>query len=263
MPSPFPGMDPYLEGTEWTSVHSNFIEEIARQLAPQLLPKYVVRSVRRFVMDDPLDLSIVPRATVPDIGVLNTREPAPTYAGEAATAVLPLQIPTVIPEKVPITSLEIRDVIERELVTAIELMSPTNKRGEGYDEYIRKRARILQSRTHLLEIDLLRRGRRAPMQRPLPDAPYFVFLSRAEKRPITDVWPIQLADPLPTIPVPLLPEDEDAVIHLQTALTTIYDIFGYSYLLDYTQPPEIPLAGETAVWTDELLRRVGLGTAVP
>jgi hypothetical protein len=250
-------MDPYLEGTEWTSVHSNLIEEMARQLAPQLLPKYVVRSVRRFMMDMPMDLSIMPRAAVPDIGILSTREPAPVYAGEAVTMPPPLQIPTVIPEKVPITSLEIRDVVERELVTSIELLSPANKRGEGYREYIRKRARILQSRTHLLEIDLLRQGRRVPMRRPLPEAAYFVFLSRVEKRPITDVWPIQLDEPLPTIPVPLLPEDDDATVNLQAALATIYDTFGYGYLVNYTWPPEIPLVGETAVWADQLLQQAG------
>lgn len=213
MPSPFPGMDPYLEGTEWPSIHSNLIEELARQLAPQLLPKYVVRSVRRFVMD------------------------------------------------VPITSLEIRDVAERELITAIELLSPANKRGEGYREYNEKRIRILQSRTHLLEIDLLRKGRRPPMQRPLPEAPYFVFLSRAEKRPITDVWPIQLEETLPAIPVPLLPEDDDATIDLQAALATIYDMFGYGYLIDYTRSPEIPLEGEPAVWAAERLQQAGFKRA--
>lgn len=257
MPSPFPGMDPYLEGSEWPSVHSNLIEEMARQLAPQLLPRYVVRSVRRFVMDVPMDLSIMPQTAVPDIGVLSTREPAPVYSGERLAVSPPLQIPTVIPEKVPITSLEIRDVAERELITAIELLSPANKRGEGYREYNEKRGRILQSQAHLLEIDLLRKGRRPPMQRPLPEMPYFVFLSRVEKRPITDVWPIQLNEPLPTIPVPLMPEDDDVTIDLQAALATIYDMFGYGYLIDYTRPPEIPLEGETAVWANERLQQAG------
>ncbi|MCP4359403.1 MAG: DUF4058 family protein [Chloroflexi bacterium] len=97
-------MDPYLEGSEWTSVHSNLIEEIARRLAPKLLPKYVVRTVRRFVMDAPLDLSVIPQATIPDISLLSTRESAPIYSGEAPIKTPPLQIPTVVPEKIPKTS---------------------------------------------------------------------------------------------------------------------------------------------------------------
>lgn len=99
------------------------------------------------------------------------------------------------------------------------------------------------------------------MQRPLPEAPYFVFLSRAEKRPITDVWPIQLEETLPAIPVPLLPEDDDATIDLQAALATIYDMFGYGYLIDYTRSPEIPLEGEPAVWAAERLQQAGFKRA--
>src|SRR4029453_5934831 len=97
----------------------------------------------------------------------------------------------------------------RQLVTAIEILSPTNKRAEGRMEYLVKRRRILLSTAHLLEIDLLRQGQRLPMHDPLPPAEYFVLLSRAENRPITEVWPLALRDPLPTVPVPLLPGDSD------------------------------------------------------
>jgi len=58
MPSPFPGMDPYLEGAEWTSVHAELSSEIARQLAPKLRPKYVARTIRRFVTEMPDDIVI-------------------------------------------------------------------------------------------------------------------------------------------------------------------------------------------------------------
>jgi hypothetical protein len=96
------------------------------------------------------------------------------------------------------------------------------------------------------------------MQQPLPSAPYFVFLSRAEKRPISDVWPIALEDPLPTVPVPLLPGDEDVLLDLQQAFTATYDLHGYDLLIDYSQPPEIPLDEEAAGWVDARLRQVGL-----
>lgn len=258
MPSPFPGMDPYLEGSLWTTVHSNLIEEIGRQLAPKLRPKYLVRTVRRFVLDWPEELVITTQGRYPDVGIISTHEPALAYGAETAVAPpLPLQIPTLMSERVPITSLEIRDTDTKELVTAIELLSPANKRGRGYEEYIEKREGLLHSRAHLLEIDLLRQGQRVPMQRPLPPAPYFIFLSRTEKRPMTDVWPLQLDKPLPTIPVPLLPGDSDITFNLQSALTTIYDLYSYDLSIDYTQPPKPALADETARWAAQLLQKAG------
>src|SRR5947209_14772918 len=97
MPNPFPGMDPYLEGDLWTSVHTDLCAEIARQLSPKLRPKYVALSTRRVVL----------------------------------TANLP--------EPIPHISVEIRDVAERRLVACIEVLSPTNKRGTGREEYAAKR----------------------------------------------------------------------------------------------------------------------------
>ena len=165
-----------------------------------------------------------------------------------------MRLATVLPEAVPHVSIEIRDTRERQLVTAIEILSPTNKRGEGRREYLAKRQRLLLSTAHLIEIDLLRMGERPPMQQPLPERPYFIFLSRAEDRPLTDVWPIALSDPLPTTPVPLLAGDADAALDLQAAFTAAYDLPGYDLIVDYTQPPDIPLSPEDAAWAAERLR---------
>src|SRR5207237_2291550 len=141
MPSPFPGMDPYLEGSLWMTVHAQLSAEIARQLAPKLRPKYLAWTTERCVREIPEGIA-VPHVTV-----------------------------------------EIRDAANRQLVTAIEVLSPTNKRGEGRSEYLAKRQRLLLSTAHLMEIDLLRQGQRVPMQQPLPPAPYFILLSRTENRP--------------------------------------------------------------------------------
>lgn len=180
MPSPFPGMDPYLEGSEWTSLHAELCSEIARQLAPQLRPKYVVRLSRRCITEMPDDLGIVTGEFYPDVA-LTTSERCNDLA-ESSTSMLtaPMQMATVMPSRVPHLTVEIRDVTQRELITAIEVLAPTNKRGEGHREYLDKRSRILCSMTHLVEIDLLRTGRRVPMQKPLPAASYFVFVSRGE-----------------------------------------------------------------------------------
>jgi len=262
MPFPFPGMDPYLEGSEWHSVHAELSAEIARQLGPKLRPKYIARTVRRFVMDMPDEVGIITSrgATIPDTGIYTAKEAPAMYSGVLTP---PLIMATIMPEQIPVYSIEIRNVADRHLVTTIEIISPTNKRGDGYREYLDKRNRILSSTTHLLEIDLLRQGKRVPMQQSLPEAPYFVFLSRAEQRPITEVWPIQLTMPLPSVPVPLLLGDKDVPLDLQLAFTTVYDDFGYDLSVDYSQPPEIPLAEDKTDWANHLLEKASSKPAEP
>ena len=252
MPSPFPGMDPYLEGSLWTTVHFSLSAEFVRQLAPKLRPRYLVLPAERFVMETPESVAITVGDISPDVGVAE-RGPLYPLEQEDAVAAAPLQMATVIPSPIPHVTIEIRDVANRELVTAIELLSPTNKRGNGREEYLAKRRRILLSTAHLMEIDLLRGGQRVPMKEALPAAPYFVFLSRAEQRPLTEIWPIALDEQLPTVPVPLLPGDEDVALGLQAAFEANYDLLGYDLAVDYGQPPEIPLRGEAAAWAESLL----------
>jgi hypothetical protein len=139
-----------------------------------------------------------------------------------------------------------RDARRRTLVTAIELLSPFNKRGQGRTEYLRKRDALLTSPAHLLEIDLLRKGRRLPMRRKQPEAEYFVFLSRAGERPLTGIWPIRLEDPLPEVPIPLKKGDVDTSLDLQKALENVYDFLRYDLEIDYRRPPDVPLTGSQA-----------------
>ena len=69
-----------------------------------------------------------------------------------------------------------------------------------------------------------------------------------------DVWPVTLKERLPTVPVPLLPEDPDVPLDLQAALAGIYDVFGYDLLVDYSKPPDVPLAEADAAWAHEQVR---------
>ena len=255
MPSPFPGMDPHLEGSEWISVHAELSSELARELAPKLRPKYIVRTIRRFITEIFDDPTITTEDIYPDVSIIGSLPAQDLKTDAAVAAPVPVQIPTVMPVRVPQVSIEIRDVAQRDLIAAIKILSPANKRGEGYLDYVDERGRILLSRTHLIEIDLLRNGRRVPMQQPLPTAPYYVFLSRAGRRPLVDVWPIQLQNRLPLIPVPLLPSDDDVQLDLQQAFNAVYDGLGYDLSVDYTRPPDIPLDDDDARWAEQLLAR--------
>jgi hypothetical protein len=247
-------MDPYLEGDLWTSVHTDLCAEIARQLAPKLRPKYVALSTRRVILTPPDESEGLPPQRFPDVGILSSHAPT---SSSAAVITAPLVVAVNFPEPIPHVSVEIRDVAKRRLVTCIEVLSPTNKRGPGREEYAGKRFQILSGDAHLVEIDLLRVGTRFPTVQALPAVPYFVFLSRAGRRSEVEVWPIALEQPLPPIPIPLLPEDAPVLLDLQQALGVVYDILGYDELIDYTQPPPGPFTPTETAWVEEQLLRAG------
>src|SRR5207253_7651908 len=117
----------------------------------------------RSVMEMPEESEISIGPIYPDVAMLKS-SPAEGGRGAAGTIAPPLRMATLMRTPVPHITVEIRDVANRQLVTVIEVLFPTNKRGEGYDEYVDKRDRILRSSVHLIEIDLLRKGLRVPMQ---------------------------------------------------------------------------------------------------
>ncbi len=256
MANPFPGMDPYLEGPAWTTVHSNLIEEIARQLAPKIRPRYLALTNERVVVATPDPIELRPTTRLPDVGVYGSE--AGDRPGESTIAAAPLVLDALLPESIPQSLVEIRDVYERRLVTAIELLSPSNKRGEGLAEFQAKRREYLVGDVHYLEIDLLRIGERFPVAGALPSVPYFVFLSRASKRRRVGIWPIPLEQPLPTVPVPLLAGDADVPLDLQHAFDTIYDLFSYDRAADHSGRPAEPLTPDQAAWVESRLRAAGL-----
>jgi hypothetical protein len=267
MLSPFPGMDPYLEGLSWPNVHHRLADWIARQLGPQLRPRYIARLETRYVAES---VSMGPfRILYPDVDVTVARqvqEPTTTYEADVAPPIIapPLIFTLPPPPLIKLASVEIRDAQKNRLVTSIEVLSPVNK-GEGFAEYQAKRQAVIQSPAHLLEIDLLRQGYRPvpfdhveKKDRPLVEqAAYFVFLTRRSLRNKVAVWPIPLREPLPVVPVPLDAPDPDAALDLGAALRTIYDEAAYDLSIDYRQPPEPPLTGDDAAWADALLREQG------
>lgn len=257
MPSPFPGMDPYLEGELWPTFHHELAVEVKHQLAPKLQPRYYPFTEKYFLLESDEELAISMASINPDIGISQgTRRRTPVPKAVHATG--PVQVETVMARPVPHFRVEIRDVQKRKLVTVIEFLSPANKTGSGRRQYLEKRQMILASSTHLLEIDLLRKGERPPMREVLPEAAYFIFLSREQKRPVTDVWPIPLDQHLPIVPVPLLAGDRDVMLDLQKAVNSVYDLGAFAGIIDYHRAPEVRLSAKQGAWAEKRLKSAGL-----
>jgi len=262
MEPPFPGMDPYLELPRlWPDVHAGFIAAIRDQLQSQIVPRYIAQ-ITPYVAFEQIEIAPARRAIVPDVDVHEREEPGvPEVSATIDTP--PLLGTTLMELPTRYARIEIRAIGEETLVTAIELLSPVNKRpgAEGADAYEKKRQELFRSGAHLLEIDLLRNGRRPQVAQPttLPDAPYFILLSRAETRPEIAIWPCVLQQPLPTVPVPLRYPDPDVALSLTQVVQQVYRNARYDLQVDYRADPPAPdLAPDTAAWLDARLRERGL-----
>jgi hypothetical protein len=251
MPSPFPGMNPYLEQDDaWHDFHERFLPLVADLLVAQVRPGYIVKIDEHvYVHEVPpeprhflgrADLSVGRSATPgeprPDVGLL---EP-PSQVG----------LPRLDLER--LSFVEIRDRRNRELVTVVELLSPSNKRpGADREQYLAKREQVLGSSAHLVEIDLLRGGKPLPLAN-RPDCAYSVLVSRVEDRPRAGFWPVGLRSRLPVIPVPLRVPDADARLDLQAIVHRLYDSAGYEDYI-YDGVPDPPLAPDDLAWSRALL----------
>jgi hypothetical protein len=268
MPSPFPGMDPYLEGRLWSDVHHRLATEISRRLTPRLRPRYVARIEVAIIQD----VSYASEITIayPDVAVPRSKHANVLHDGREATGgynahatvtpwgtIPPAPLVMEAPEafRFKQATVEVRRADDNQLITAIEIISPANKREPGLFDYRQKRTRLYQSGVHLLEIDLIRRGVRPTRLPKLPQTSYLVTLTRSHARMI-ELWPMLLQDPLPLLPVPLSAPDLDVPLELDEVLATIYDEAAYDLSIDYSAPPPPPpLSDEDAAWLQTILDR--------
>lgn len=260
MPSPFPGMDPYIESQRnWSDFHNSLGNEIRTYLNNQILPAYYATTVT-YVAYDVIEIArSQPRSIYPDVGVWRTTgRPSATSGTAIVEAVIDqpqAQSMVKLEVSVRLVNVEVREAGTDTLVTAIEILSPVNKRaGLERQKYLRKRRELLRSEVHVMEIDLLRGGQRTPLEIRPPPAPYYVTLAHAEHRPYVDVWPIQLETRLPVLPVPLCAPDADVPLDLGAIVRSVYAQCGYVARIDYRQPPPPPaLTDEQAAWVEVLL----------
>ena len=264
MPSPFPGMDPYLESPpDWPGFHNMFADQISRALNRDLPPPYYAQIERRAEVGS--ENVAIDRGIIPD--VLVRGGPTAHLAAGSATAVASPSVSdcwecVLAEEFAELAYVEIHDTrADHEVVTLIELLSPSNKQsGPDRRDFLQKRASILASRVSLVEIDLLRSGR--PLWTPhgldqpgwrQPD--YLIAVNRGWERGVDfrlRVFPAFLRESLPVIAVPLREYEEELPLDLQCCFGTVYDAGPYRRgLIDYTRPPAVPLPEDHRAWAAE------------
>ena len=243
----FPGMNPYLENPAlWPEVHSWLIVELARSLNPRLVPKYRAAVEKRVYSDAIL-------VGIPDASVFEVRPDVESSV--RATQVIPKPVRVTVPQIEERTEryLEIREVKTGRVITAIELLSPTNKRGgEGRQKYLTKRQKVLNSTTHLVEIDLLRSGDLMPMTATI-SSDYRILVSRANLRPEAELYPFNLREPIPAFSLPLLPQEREPIVNLAEILDRAYSEAALDLTIDYSQLPIPPLKDSDREWMRSLM----------
>lgn len=257
MPSPFPGMDPYLEdSTFWSEFHSRLIVELSNALILNLRPKYYVGVETRTYIDEGDEELLV---GIPDALVLRSTqahgETRSTEETEIAVQMRPTPVRLPMPLEIRERYLEVREVGTNQVVTVIEILSPKNKRkGEGRTAYEKKRQQVLRSLSHLVEIDLLRGNLPMPMTGTAEQVDYRIVISRESTRPMADLYGFSLRETVPPFPLPLKPEDAELTVNLQEIVDRVYDLGSYAVRLDYRQSvPSPALSAIDQQWVDALL----------
>lgn len=252
MPSPFPGMDPFIERQKWRDFHSTFIPNIKVALTAVVRPRYVV-DIEEHVYLAREDGEFL-KKIAPDVAIKQQEGWLESNDGTVAVESMPtvLTLPTV--ETVEEIYLTIRSREDDTVVTVIELLSPTNKL-DGRTEYLNKRNAVLHSEANLVEIDLLRGGKRLPTVERLPKGDFYAFITRAERRPKIEVYSWPLERRLPKIPIPLAEGDPDVSLDLQEVFDSTYDRSGYDYALNYRKPVEPPLTESQSAWVAKSLTK--------
>lgn len=263
MPSPFPGMDPYIEAIdEWEDFHTDLCAKIKDSLADQLPKGYFVRLARRSYVVLADEDGKQTRPFIPDVKVTSGSQPS---AGRQATATLaePVTAKRAMTIEIKITDefresfIEIYEKRDYEaLVTSIEVLSPSNKRPgtEGYRQFQRKRQAVLASEANLVEIDLLRQGTRPPMRSEWPKGPYTLLVCRGSEVPQCDVQTGHYRVRLPEIPIPLRAGDAELRLDLQPMIDAIYARSRYDELINYAKPLDPPLPEDDTAWFAEALQ---------
>lgn len=262
MPSPFPGMDPYLENTDfWPGFHNGFMHYAQEDLQPRLPPGYVATLEMRVYFEPDPESQFRRLQRVPDLEVVRTvpRGSFPEQQRAPATGTV-LEIN---PVQVEEAYLMIRELPGGRVVTSIEMLSPSNKAsGAARDEYLSKQWNLYGAGANLVELDLLRGGMNTVLASSarlatLPPFHYLAGVYRASEPLKYEVFPWTVRDPMPVIPLPLDPGVPELAFDLGAVFTRTFDTGAFRRLLRYREEPRPPLEGGDTGWAEDVLRQAG------
>ena len=223
MPSPFPGMDPYLEDDAlWPVFHHQLVMCLYQILLPGLVDRYRARvNQRHYVTEQALFTSVVREEHHEDY-------------------------------------IEIRQRSDGRLITLVDVVSPTNKLNPaGRSAYLAKRCESKSANANLVELDLVLQGQPTLeySRDGLPDWDYAVTVTRSTQPERYEIYTSTLQKRLPRFRLPLAADDRDTVLDLHTAFTRCYDQGGFAAKIDYTRDPSTPLIDEDRKWLQEVLKQ--------
>jgi hypothetical protein len=247
-------MNPWLENPLlWHSVHQRLIVALADELSPKLRPRYFV------------EVETHTYVTIPDEPRGGTRYPDVMVIEHGGAPVMTAALLTESPylevvirdDPLEENYLVVRLVPSGEIVTVIELVSHTNKRGgRDREKYLAKREELFDASVSIVEIDLLRAGAPMPYTEVAAQADYRILIRHRTRPSRLKIYPFQVRQPIPIFPLPLLPDDQEPLVNLNELLAGVYERAGYDLIINYAQAPIPPLREEDARWANELLAKV-------
>jgi len=224
MPSPFPGMDPFLEHPKlWPVFQHQVLACLYQILLPGLVDRYRARvGSRTYVSEMPLFTSILREEFTEEF-------------------------------------IEIRTRTDNRLVTLLEVVCPANKATPaGRIAYLEKRKEATQQKAGIVEIDLVMQGKPTLTysRDGLPEFDHAVSVTRTTAPDRYEIYTATIQKRLPKFKLPLAADDRDALLDLQAAFARAYDLGGFQSLIDYkaAPPPDVPLTDTQKTWIDELLK---------
>ena len=259
MPSPFPGMDPWIEDAEYSrDFHSTMITLIREAINARVPRGYAARGTQLVWVDNE-------RRREPDVGVFGHRD-RPAFDGPLTLAGAIAVEEEVAEQEVEQSHLEILSKDGMRLVTVIEIVSRSNKRpgDNGREAYLKKQTECKEKGVHLVEIDLLRGGPHTtavPLSKLRAKAgafDYHVSITTCDSPIRYYAVPIRMTDPLPMIPIPLDPDVEPVRIELQPLFERTYDTGLYGEFMDFSKPCDPPLTAERQAWAEGVLKAKGV-----
>jgi hypothetical protein len=257
MPSPFPGMDPYIESSGmWGDFHGSLLAAIRGDLNAHL-PRGYAASIELFVWAGEAGSHAGTQLGEPDVFV--REDDRPDDRG-AATATMAAPSTIVLPRlaRRKRKYIKVVDVRAKKVITVVEVLSPSNKKsGADRAAYLEKRNEYLASNLSFVEIDLLRAGRRPPLGKRHPEvADYYAMACRSWEFPRAGFWTFGVRDPLPEIPVPVTRELGDTPLNLRACVDTAYDSGRYATSLPYDEPLKPRPRDEDRDWIAQRLKKV-------